>query len=69
MPTHSTLLAWKIPWAEEPEEPGGGVMWSKELDTAEHTRARAHTHTHTHTHTVRKPKFREISPIRQRSEC
>ena len=46
MPTHSTLLAWKIPWAEEP---GGGVMWSKELDAAE--RARAHTHTHTHTHT------------------
>ena len=54
MPTHSTLLAWKIPRAEEPEEPGGGVMWSKELDAAEHahahTRTHAHTHTHTHTH-------------------
>ena len=42
MPTHSTILAWKIPWAEEPEETGGGVMWSRELDAAEHT----HSHTY-----------------------
>ena len=48
MPSHSTILAWKIPWAEEP---GGRVMWSKGLDAAERT----------HMHTVRKLKFREIT--------
>ena len=36
MPSHSTVLAWKIPWAEEP---GGGVMWSEGLDAAERTHA------------------------------
>ena len=30
MATHSSMLAWKIPWAEEP-----GRLWSKELDTTE----------------------------------
>ena len=31
MPTHSSILAWKIPWTEEP----GGLqfMGSQELDT------------------------------------
>ena len=33
MVTHSSTLAWKIPWMEEP----GGLqsMWSKESDTTE----------------------------------
>ena len=33
MAVHSDILAWKIPWAEEP----GGLqsMWSQELDTTE----------------------------------
>ena len=33
---HSSILAWRIPWTEEP----GGLqfMGSKESDTAEHTR-------------------------------
>ena len=35
MATHSSILAWRIPWTEEP---GGS-------DTTE----RLHTHTHTHT--------------------
>ena len=43
MATHSSTLAWKIPWTEEP------VSYSpracKESDTTEYT----HTHTHTHT--------------------
>ena len=45
MATHSSILAWGIPWTEEPRSysPWG----HKELDTTEH----AHTHTHTHTHT------------------
>ena len=35
MVTHSSILAWKIPWTEEP----GGLqsMGSKELDTTEVT--------------------------------
>ena len=31
MATHSSILAWRIPWTEEPGRPLGG----KELDTAE----------------------------------
>ena len=36
MATHFSILAWRIPWTEEP----GGLqfMGSKESDTAEHTR-------------------------------
>ena len=34
MATHSSLLAWKIPWTEEP---GGYSPWShKESDMTEH---------------------------------
>ena len=32
--THSSILAWKIPWTEEPGGPQGG----KELDTTERLR-------------------------------
>ena len=44
MAIHSSILAWEIPWTEEP----GGLesMGRKELDITEYT----HTHTHTHTH-------------------
>ena len=31
MATHSSILAWKIPWTEEPDSPWG----HKELDTTE----------------------------------
>ena len=47
MATHSSILAWKIPWTEEP-----GRLYSpwgqKELDTAE----RVSTHEHTETITT-----------------
>ena len=35
MATHSSILAWRIPWTEEP----GGLQSTghKELDTTEHT--------------------------------
>ena len=35
MATHSSILAWKIPWTEQP----GGLqsMGSQELDMTEHT--------------------------------
>ena len=54
MATHSSILAWKIPWTEEP----GRAPWGcKESDNTEHactnTHSHIHTHkfTHTHTHT------------------
>ena len=46
MTTHSSILAWRIPWTEEP---GGLQPMSKvrhEWDCA-YMRVRAHTHTHT----------------------
>ena len=48
MATYSSILAWKIPWTEEP-----GRLQSIGLQRAEHDWActRSHTHTHTHTHT------------------
>ena len=52
MATYSSILAWKIPWTENP----GGLqsMGHKESDTTEQisvsacvcVRARTHTHTH-----------------------
>ena len=47
MATHSSILAWKIPWTENSYGPWG----RKELDMTKHARAHKHTHTHTHTHT------------------
>ena len=46
MAIHSSILAWRIPWTEEP----GRLQFNgvaKELDTTEWL---THTHTHTHTH-------------------
>ena len=37
MATHSRILAWEIPWTEEP---GGYSPWGhKDLHTTEHTRS------------------------------
>ena len=49
MATHSSILAWKIPWAEEPGrlQPTGSSRVGHDWVT-ECTRARAHTHTHTY---------------------
>ena len=35
MVTHSSILAWKIPWTEDPGMPQS--MGSQESDTTEHT--------------------------------
>jgi len=43
MATHSSILAWRIPWTEEP-----GGLQSMGWKRVRHNRA---THTHTHTHT------------------
>ena len=42
MATHSSILAWRIPWSKEPDRVQS--MGSKELDTTEQL---IHTHTHT----------------------
>ena len=51
MATHSSLLAWRIPWTEEP----GGLqsMWVTKSQT-QLKQLSTHTHTHTHTMNLRK---------------
>ena len=44
MAVHSSILAWKIPWTEEPS---GLQSWGHE----ESDKLSMHTHTHTHAHT------------------
>ena len=39
--THSNILAWIIPWTEEP-----GAVQSMGLQTVKHDRETVHTHTH-----------------------
>ena len=55
MATRSSVLAWEIPWTEEP---GGlqsnGIAKSQtrlSAHTPSHSFTLLHTHTHTHTHT------------------
>ena len=43
MATHSSFLAWKIPWTEEP----GGLQFMGSASGT--TGISAHTHSHTHT--------------------
>ena len=49
MASHSSILAWKIPWTEELSELQS--MGHEELDMTEHAHLRAHTHTYINTHT------------------
>ena len=46
--THSSILAWRIPWTEEPGRLQS--MGLQESGTTEEPSAHTHTHTHTHTH-------------------
>ena len=46
METHSSILAWRTPWTEEP-----GRLQSMGLQRIGYNWATEHTHTHTHTHT------------------
>ena len=41
MPTHSSILAWEIPWTEEP-----GKLQSMELQRVGHDSVHTHTHTY-----------------------
>ena len=46
MATHSSILAWRIPWTEEP-----GRLQFTVLQSRTQLSMHMHTHTHTHTHT------------------
>ena len=52
MATHSSILAWRIPWTEEP----GGLqsMGSQRVGHDWVTNTHTYTHTHTHTQAVRR---------------
>ena len=57
MTTHSSILAWRIPWTEEP-----GKLQSMGSQTVEHNRAtNTHTHTHADFHTLKGHSFLFIS--------
>ena len=47
MATHSSVLAWRMPWTEEPD----GLQSKGSHRDGHGLSARVHTHTHTHTHT------------------
>ena len=55
MVTHSSILAWKIPWTEEP----GGPQGCKELDTTEHAQHAYSEHSKKikHDHTIKLTVF------------
>ena len=44
MATHCSMLAWKIPWSEEP-----GELQSMRSQRVRHNCVCTHTHTHAHT--------------------
>jgi len=48
MATHSSILAWRIPWTEEP----GGPQSMGSQNQTRLSNSLTHTHTHTHTHTM-----------------
>ena len=51
MATHSSILAWRTPWTEEPGQlqSMGLQRIGHDLGTNTYTHTRTHTHTHTHT--------------------
>ena len=59
MATHSTILAWKIPWTEGPlaYSPRGHKEW----DMTEQLR----THTHTHTHILKRNWLNETRELEE----
>ena len=48
MATHSSILAWEIPWTAEP----GGLQSMGSQKVRHDLMTNTHTHTHTHTHTL-----------------
>ena len=50
MAAHSSILAWKIPWMEEPGRLHGVAKSQTRLSDFTHSLTPAPQHTHTHTH-------------------
>ena len=52
--THSSIFAWKVPWAEEPGGLVHGLQWGcKESDMTEHAHTCfGHTHTPLQSHNI-----------------
>ena len=58
MATHSSILAWRIPWIEE-----SCVLQSIEWQRVKHDCSDfAHIHTHTHTHTHARTILESLHP-------
>ena len=53
MATHSSILAWKVPWREKFDGSIGSQRVGQYRALSTPTQTHAHTHTHTHTHTHR----------------
>ena len=52
MATHSSILAWRIQWTEEP----GGLHSIRSQRVGHSLATNTHTHTHTQTHDKNAPK-------------
>ena len=57
---HSSILAWRIPWTEEPD--GLYIPWSPKELRHEPSDLRAHTHTWAHTHTSQLNETPAVGP-------
>ena len=55
MATHSSTLAWKIPWTEE-----SGGLWRATVQGITKNWTQLSVHTHTHTHTKGKEFLKEM---------
>ena len=74
MATHSTLLAWEIPWTEKPgglQSVGSRRGGHTEQHMGAHTHIRTHTCTHAraHTHTYRHTRTCTHAPTHWDTTC
>ena len=73
MATNFNMLAWKIPWTEEPgrlQSRGAEKSWtglSERACTRTCARTRTHTHTHTETESIDSKPQRWLRPCGQQS--
>ena len=71
--THSSILAWRIQWTEEPGGPQSMGLRRVGRDCATntyiHTHTHTDTHTHTHTHSLSPPSCLCLSPHLTPSLC
>ena len=51
MATHSNILAWRVPWTEEPSSIQSTEWGHKESDMSEHSYTHTHTLKQCHLHT------------------